>query len=73
MKKDRFWLRFDGGPWSEVDKETFVRHERFHGFRNTMGQPNEPATSSFTANKNGVEVQGITRYLDDHETPDLPK
>lgn len=31
----------------EVTKEEYVAAERKAGFRNTMGQPNEPATASF--------------------------
>lgn len=50
-----FWVRFvdphDGQPqqWREVDKQTYVNHERNAGFHNTMGQPNEPATGSFSS------------------------
>ena len=34
--------------WQEVTKEQWVRAERIAGFRNTMGQPDEPATRGFT-------------------------
>ena len=37
----------DGRTWTEVPKDLYVWIERQCGFNNTMGQPNEPATSSF--------------------------
>lgn len=43
----------------EVTKAEFVRAERKAGFRNTMGQPNEPATASFS---NGT-VSGRVEYV----------
>lgn len=46
---DRFWLSdsiFEP-QWREVTKEEYVRAERQAGFHNSMGQPNEPATTSF--------------------------
>lgn len=45
----RFWLR--DNSWREVSKEEWVRAERAAGFRNTMGEPDEPATSSFSARR----------------------
>lgn len=44
---DRYWVRENDEPWQEVDKRTFVIWERRAGLRNTMGQPNEPATGGF--------------------------
>lgn len=44
-----FWLKRDGHPWERVDKAAYVSAERAAGFRNTLGQPHEPATSSFGA------------------------
>jgi hypothetical protein len=46
---DRYFLRHSTDDWTEVTKEEYVRAERQAGFHNTMGQPNEPATSSFGA------------------------
>lgn len=50
---ERYWIR----QWVEVDKETWVAFERRNGFRNTMGEPDEPATSSFS----GKFGEGTTR------------
>jgi hypothetical protein len=46
---DRFWVRENGEPWREVDKAGFVAMERRAGFRNTMGQPDEPGTGGFSS------------------------
>lgn len=43
--------RSDELPWEEVSKQTYVRHERNAGFRNTMGQRDEPATSAFSSSR----------------------
>lgn len=43
----------------EVTKEQFVQAERAAGFRNTMGQPLEPATAGFHS---GV-VSGRVDYV----------
>lgn len=73
MKKTRFWLKSYNSPepWVEVTKEEYVAAERAARFRNTMGEPNEPATSAFHDSVY-TRMQGITRYLDEHETPELP-
>ena len=46
---DRYWIREGRGTWEEVDKAKFVAVERRAGFRNTMGQPDEPATGGFSS------------------------
>lgn len=43
----------------EVTKEEFVAAERKAGFHNTMGQPLEPATASFSNGK----ISGRTEPL----------
>jgi hypothetical protein len=43
---ERYFLR----EWREVSKEEYVAAERRAGFHNTLGQPREPATSSFSTN-----------------------
>lgn len=37
----------------EVTKEEYVAAERRNGFRNTLNQPDEPATSSFSNSETG--------------------
>lgn len=51
MSEQRFWLavNLDEPQWREVTKEQFVAAERAAGFRNTLGQPDEPATGGFSA------------------------
>ncbi len=47
---ESFWLKgATDSDWREVSREEFVRAERDHGFVNTMGHPDRPATSSFRA------------------------
>lgn len=48
--------------WVEVDKATYVRHERAAGFHNTLGQPDEPATSGFSASN--YDTEGRLEYGD---------
>lgn len=52
MTEERYWLALDleKPNWVEVTKEQYVKAERSAGFRNTMGQPDEPATASFGSN-----------------------
>lgn len=45
---DSFWLKVGYGQWTEVSKAEYVAAEREAEFRNTLGQPSEPATSSFS-------------------------
>lgn len=59
--KRRYFIR-EKPKWREVDKATYVRHERYAGFRNTMGQPDEPATSGFSSSN--YEVEGRLIYGD---------
>lgn len=43
-----FYLSSDEGMnWREVTKTEWVAAERAAGFKNTLGQPDEPATSSW--------------------------
>jgi hypothetical protein len=52
----RYFIRTAGEPkWVETDKATYVRHERNAGFHNTMGQPDEPATSGFSSSNYDME------------------
>lgn len=52
----RYFIRAAGDTlWTLVTKEEYVRHERAAGFHNTMGQPDEPATSSFSSSVYGYE------------------
>lgn len=45
----RYWLRADHQTrWDEVSKADYVAAERNAGFHNTLGQPEEPATSAFS-------------------------
>jgi hypothetical protein len=46
---DRYWIRENKAEWEEVDKARFVAAERRAGFRNKMGQPDEPATGGFSS------------------------
>ena len=46
----------------EVTKQEFVRAERAAGFFNTLGQPEEPATHSFSGRTASGEVSGRTAY-----------
>lgn len=44
-----YWLRADHQTsWDEVSKADYVAAERNAGFHNTLGQPEEPATSAFS-------------------------
>lgn len=57
-REERYFLR----KWEEVTKEDWVAAERAEGFRNTMGQPKEPATSSFS----GKVYEGKRSYMFDN-------
>ncbi len=49
---------------AEVDKAEYVRVERACGFRNTMGQPEEPGTSMFAGlDDDGVRHEGRMGFL----------
>lgn len=54
--EQRYWLSDTIHPpvWREVTKEEFVNAERRAGFRNTLGQPDEPATTSFGDTDTGI-------------------
>jgi hypothetical protein len=49
----------------EVTKAEYVSAERRAGFYNTLGQPAEPATASFSGRAEVVEIQGRTEYVSD--------
>jgi hypothetical protein len=52
MNHDRYFLAFTIGGVKhehEVSKFEYVSEERRCGFRNTLGQPMEPATAGFSA------------------------
>ena len=55
----RYFVTTDDRGEREVNKAEFVAVERRAGFNNTLGQPLEPATSSFS---NG-DLRGRTEYV----------
>lgn len=55
----RFYLVRAGGPAREVTKADYVAAERAAGLRNTLGQPDEPATWSFSV----PGVEGFQRVV----------
>lgn len=55
----RYYLRNETTDWREVTKAEYVQAERAAGFHNTLGQPHEPATHSFSA----ASVHGRTEYV----------
>lgn len=63
----KFFLQEKFGVYQEVSKEDYVDAERLNGFYNTLGKPNEPATSAFT----GQFHRGYTEFesLADFNTP----
>lgn len=54
---------FDSPQEHEVSKADYVSAERKAGFRNTMNQPNEPATASFGSTKDGVTISGRVEFV----------
>lgn len=55
----KIYLLKDGdGDWYEVSKRQWVLAERMAGFHNTMGEPNEPATATWSVNKRGLNMAG---------------
>jgi len=46
---DRYFLASGSEPEHEVTRDEYVRAERAAGFRNTLGQPAEPATAAFSS------------------------
>lgn len=46
---DRYFVTVEGAAETEVPKRVYVQVERGCGFRNTLDQPDEPATSSFSS------------------------
>lgn len=48
----------------EVSKEEYVSAERSAGFRNTLGQPNEPATASWSKGNTGGRIEYDPRAVD---------
>lgn len=54
----KYFLKYDDKPEQEVSKAEFVKAERLAGFRNTMGQPREPATAGFGATVYGTRIKG---------------
>jgi hypothetical protein len=57
-KEPRYYLR----KWEEVTEKEYVDAERAEGFHNTLGQPDKPATSSFS----GKTYEGRQGFLHDH-------
>jgi hypothetical protein len=56
---DRYYLTEE----REVTKAEYVRAERRAGFFNTLGEPEEPATASFSGTAEGHPVSGRTEYV----------
>lgn len=66
MREYTYWLFLgDSLDPVQVSKQDYVVAERTCGFRNTMGQPDEPATSGFLGldGTAGVMVYGDTAPL----------
>jgi hypothetical protein len=56
---ERYFVSEGGLPEQQVTKAGFVQAERRAGFRNTMGQPDEPATGGFS----GATFMGRIEYV----------
>jgi hypothetical protein len=58
-----YFLSRGDRPEVEVTKEEFVSAERNAGFYNTVGEPDEPATGSFSTHTRGEEgISGRIQY-----------
>lgn len=64
--QDRYFTTVGNGPEHEVTKAEFVALERACGFHDTMGQPEEPATASFSSEQKGVKASGRIEYGTEH-------
>lgn len=63
MTNIKYFVTIGDSPEEEVTKERFVEVERRAGFYNTMGQPHEPATGSFSSMPCfGASLSGRTEY-----------
>ena len=60
---ERYYLTLGDAPEREVTKAEYVRAERRAGFYNTLGQPDEPATASFSGPVSGRPTRGRTEYV----------
>lgn len=60
---ERYFVTTDERGEREVDKAEFVAVERRAGFRNTMGQPDEPGTAGFS---NGCSCGRVEFMLDSY-------
>jgi hypothetical protein len=58
----RYFVTTDDRGEREVDKAEFVNVERRAGFRNTMGQPDEPGTGGFGVSGPGWELRGRIEF-----------
>jgi hypothetical protein len=54
----KYLLKDGDGDWYEVSKRQWVMAERFAGFFNRTGRPDEPATSSWSAFRAGLDMSG---------------
>lgn len=54
----KYFLTEKGNAEKEVSKQDYVDAERLNGFYNTLGYPEEPATSAF----GGMYHQGRTEF-----------
>jgi hypothetical protein len=69
---DRYFLTRDDDSEIEVSKAEFVRAERQAGFRNTMGQPSEPATGGFSNSTKDSRISGRIEFVRDEEICEHP-
>lgn len=58
-----FWIKRGSDKWRSATKAEYVAAERSAGFRNTLGQPDEPATSAFAGTVAGVPTRGEQGFL----------
>lgn len=59
----RYFVTTDARGEREVDKAEYVKVERLAGFNNTLGQPLEPATASFSVTTRYGSARGRTEYV----------
>jgi hypothetical protein len=66
---ERYFLGTDWGPWTEVDKETWVRAERSAGFQPNGYDVGQCATGGFSGRGvRGRIVYGVNHdYYREHE------
>lgn len=69
---DEFQISDDGGEtWRTASKAEYVNHERRAGFRNTLGQPDEPGTAGFYSGRLAGRMYPLTKSRDEDEQAEL--